>query len=209
MKRSLASNHSIGSDLKRRSSSLFSIHTVAEEHEKDPRSLDNLSALKDDDSTVRYPVSVTSSSAPNPADGGDSDGFYIEDDDDDVQANLIKPSSFLTVGQGWDQVIGGPCAVPEEEVAVEKPSESSQSEDHRTGIVFESGSKHFDRHNRYHKERPLRVTSIREALEKSDLDFEDRCQLLEKDPSDADAEARAFLEDDDYLSVHLPGYMQR
>lgn len=95
---------------------------------------------------------------------------------------------------------------------------------HQTGLVFESGSKHFDRHNRFHKERPLRVTSIHDYLLKSKLNDDngatlvERCHLLmtnegvghnagygnnDKSPEEL------FLDNDDYLRVHLPGYMQR
>lgn len=74
--------------------------------------------------------------------------------------------------------------------------------DHRTGVVFEDGARHFDRHNRLHKERPIRVQSIQEALEKNKIIS--RCK-----PVEPLASAANFLNDDDYLRVHLPGYMQR
>ena len=91
----------------------------------------------------------------------------------------------------------------------------------RTGLVFEAGIDHYDRHNRLHKERPMRITSIRDALEKSSNNTLDRCCVLGDDdaflgsstksttlqvPPDS---ATQFLEDDDYLRVHLPGYMKR
>lgn len=94
--------------------------------------------------------------------------------------------------------------------------------DYRTGIVFEAGSDHYDRHCRLHKERPLRVTSVMESLKKADNGIYDRCCVLgeddgEKAESRNDVEgvamptnsATSFLEDDDYLRVHLPGYMKR
>lgn len=111
---------------------------------------------------------------------------------------------------------------------------SKRSKDHQTGLVFESGSKHFDRHNRLHKERPSRITSVYEHLFKSDGDteqtFHERCRLLLTDRdgdwgrgdvemkmvSDEEGGRRGrkrleelWLDDDDYLRVHLPGYMQR
>ena len=103
------------------------------------------------------------------------------------------------------------------------------SYDNKTGVVFESGSKHFDRHNRFHKERPIRITAIQDYLTnaKSTVDNEktilERCHLMqshgdgEKD-DDADTAAvsnsgktpeEMWLDDHDYLRVHLPGYMQR
>jgi len=99
-----------------------------------------------------------------------------------------------------------------------------QTNDDRTGILFESGSKHFDRHNRLHKERPIRITAVQDYLTKAksindvDKTIYERCVLLEslsneskcthvteskKTPEDL------WLDDYDYLRVHLPGYMQR
>jgi histone deacetylase 6 len=77
----------------------------------------------------------------------------------------------------------------------------------RTGIVFEPGSLHFDRANRLHKERPVRVTSIMDALEKSDI--HSKLNILQENDIDPSSPEKLFLEDDDYLQVHLPGYMKR
>ena len=100
---------------------------------------------------------------------------------------------------------------------------SAKVADHRTGLVFESGRLHYDRHNRLHKERPLRVTSVQDYLAKSKpVDGEktiyERCQLqLEarggKEGVKVEESKRSseelWLDDHDYLRVHLPGYMQR
>ena len=99
--------------------------------------------------------------------------------------------------------------------------------------MFETGSRHYDRHNRLHKERPVRITSIMEALQKADHSIYDRCCVLgEKNNDDATnttnesnriddgggvgigtimptTSATKFLDDHDFLRVHLPGYMKR
>lgn len=102
----------------------------------------------------------------------------------------------------------------------EPPTNAKLSGDNRTGLVFESGSKHFDRHNRFHKERPLRITSVHDYLTKSkpsdnEQTIFDRCHLLDSHGGmDGDAKKSSkspeelWLEDHDYLRVHLPGYMQ-
>ena len=92
--------------------------------------------------------------------------------------------------------------------------------DTRTGLVFESGLHHFDRHNKFHAERPCRIKKVEEYLKRvKKLDGEralaDRCHLLEsrsecfedlgQDGGDGDSEE---LGDYDYLRVHLPGYLQ-
>ena len=100
------------------------------------------------------------------------------------------------------------------------------NKDNYTGLVFESGSKHFDRHNRFHKERPIRVNSVYDYLSKAKVSPEadddnektiyERCRLLdchdgEKEREDMKKKSTEdlWLDDHDYLRVHLPGYMQR
>ena len=73
----------------------------------------------------------------------------------------------------------------------------------RTGIVFEDGADHYDRHNRLHKERPARVQGIQDALAKRGLMSKCCCDVMEL------SSCQTFLSDDDYLRVHVPGYMQR
>ena len=97
----------------------------------------------------------------------------------------------------------------------------TKSNDHLTGLVFESGSKHFDRHNRFHKERPLRITSVHDYLAKAKPADEEktifeRSHLLESHGGEYCVEVESkkspeelWLDDHDYLRVHLPGYMQR
>mmetsp|Transcript_23699 Transcript_23699/g.49617 ORF Transcript_23699/g.49617 Transcript_23699/m.49617 type:complete len:658 (-) Transcript_23699:134-2107(-) len=111
-------------------------------------------------------------------------------------------------------------------------SNDDDNDDHLTGLVFESGSNHFDRHNRFHKERPLRITSVRDYLKKkarqtseenrnqNQRTILERCHLLESRSggddrcvkvveSDKKSTEDIWLDDYDYLRVHLPGYMQR
>ena len=99
-----------------------------------------------------------------------------------------------------------------------------QTNDNRTGILFESGSKHFDRHNRLHKERPIRITAVQDYLTKAksindvDKTIYERCVLLESLSNESmcthvteskKTPEELWLDDYDYLRVHLPGYMQR
>lgn len=102
-------------------------------------------------------------------------------------------------------------------IVTDETKKKDEEGDFRTGLVFEAGADHFDRHNRLHKERPLRITSIREALQKSKSEVFARCCVLgdeEKSSSTYNATATTtsasqFLEDEDYLRAHLPGYMKR
>lgn len=93
------------------------------------------------------------------------------------------------------------------------------NKDHRTGLVFEAAPNHYDRHSKFHKERPTRITSVYDYLSvcKAEGDgrqtiFE-RCCLIgisdESAEKDGTSSEELFLDDDDYLRVHLPGYMQR
>jgi hypothetical protein len=79
--------------------------------------------------------------------------------------------------------------------------EVNPSCDARVGIVVERAANHFDRRNRRHPERPSRVASIVDTLTTRGLLR--RCCLLGDDKTDE------LLQDEDYLRVHLPGYMQR
>jgi hypothetical protein len=76
-----------------------------------------------------------------------------------------------------------------------------------TGLVHEASAAHYDTANpKYHKEKPSRVNSVLEALAQDRI--LQQCQSLES-PTVSDDDAVQFLEDEDYLRVHLPGYMQR
>ena len=201
MKRRIASDHSFGGILKRRSSSLFSIDTINESPSRPPSEL-NLSnnlhpkdIIQDSTSTHVCSNSISSPSATETeVSSTDGAGFYIDEDlsDDDTGNDKIIPTV--------------PSDIKTEKVVETQSSHVDQTGDLRTGVVFESGSKHFDRHNRLHKERPVRVTSIMDALQKSNL--QDKFTVLDDIVEDSSPE-KLFLDDDDYLQVHLPGYMKR
>jgi hypothetical protein len=130
----------------------------------------------------------------------DADGLYFDEDSIPGDASSTAKNSYLPSLPATNPHVSTKLGLEEETL------EESEG-DLRTGIVAESGSKHTDRQNRFHKERPLRVTSIIEALEKSEGDLYQRCCILGDGASDP---AKSFLDDDeDYLRVHLPGYMQR
>ena len=91
-----------------------------------------------------------------------------------------------------------------------------------TGIIYEVGELHFDRHNRFRQERPLRITKIKNYLEQSKKIQGGYTVLEGTQKSEADSNSiekssmkketssgREFLENEDYLRVHLPGYMRR
>lgn len=69
---------------------------------------------------------------------------------------------------------------------------------YQTGLVIESGNLHYDRSNRLHKERPLRIETVVETLKREGV--YDQCIPL-KD--------RIQLEDEDYYQTHMYGYMYR
>mmetsp|Transcript_5366 Transcript_5366/g.12190 ORF Transcript_5366/g.12190 Transcript_5366/m.12190 type:complete len:596 (-) Transcript_5366:175-1962(-) len=99
-------------------------------------------------------------------------------------------------------------------VECKKEIQATQSYDNRTGLIFESGTKHFDRHNRFHKERPLRITAVHDYLANAkpaddEKTIFERCRLMEGRGGEDDVTAKLWLDDHDYLRVHLPGYMQR
>lgn len=90
--------------------------------------------------------------------------------------------------------------------------------ENRTGLVFESSSNHFDRHNKLHVERPCRVHKVEEYLKQPNnsddkICIADRCQILEsrdrwpEDDGKGNSE-QLRLDNYYYLRVHLPGYMQ-
>lgn len=204
MKRRISSDQSFGSAFKRRSSSLFSIATIDEDAASSPFA----SARPSEQSLPgksRHLRSVTLSSPYSSETEGSSDstdGFFIEDEEEFVKNDVLlqtKTNFFFS---------GTTLIEPSEATEAVEPIKPVQEEtgDLQTGLVFEAGAQHYDRHNRFHKERPLRVTSVMEHLTQSKL--QDRCQFLSNESSESSPE-KVFLEDEDYLRVHLPGYMQR
>ena len=145
----------------------------------------------------------------------DQDGLYLEEDDDENDVLLSQTADAKgSVHKPLAPVSGFlPFAVEVPiKINMTKPARLGQTTQLtrkgwlRTGIVHEASSGHFDRSDSYHKERPSRVLSVMEAL-KNDADaLLGKCHLL---GACLDSRASDFLGDDDYLQVHLPGYMQR
>jgi hypothetical protein len=182
MKRGLESEPSL--PLKQRSSSLFPISAAQNEDETLSNDISSSnSSLKQVRSALISPTATPPPGITDAEDDGISseEGLFIEE----TSLERLHLQSSETV-------------LPSTEVQ----TQNAPPGDHRTGVMFEHGSRHFDRHNRLHKERPIRVQSIQEALEKNQIIS--RCMLVEPLESAAN-----FLNDDDYLRVHLPGYMQR
>jgi len=208
MKRAIDSEAAL--PLKRRASSLFSIATIVEDEEDNTElkeliekkilKNDRLPATKSDDSpcpvTETPPtLSVTESCSEL---ASDEEGLYFDEEEPPI---ITKDRDIKTFLPNM-----GPLA--SKKVIVEGVDWKEPKGDLKTGIVFESGSKHFDRSNRFHKERPLRVISIMETLQSSE-ELKSRYCLLGDDGDSASESATAFLDDDDYLRVHVPGYLQR
>lgn len=214
MKRSIDSSSSL-QPLKRANSSLFSIATLVD----DDSNVDSLigNALNIDEqpsSAMKNKVrTVSAASDMSPLLKASDDETLPEDealtscsdDESELSPELVNREELNL------------CQDAAQTVAQAIKSSVVGEEDHRTGLVFEAASKHFDRCNKFHKERPMRVTSVYDYLssQKPDEDgrqtiFE-RCQLLEKrdEINDNKSAEELFMDDDDYLRVHLPGYMQR
>jgi hypothetical protein len=108
-------------------------------------------------------------------------------------------------------------------VASPQLAAASGRDDFRTGLVFEAGLHHFDPHNRLPRERPRRILDIQEAIRMSPNKLWSRCHIMSPISEQAQRNstynddvvskvkrsAAHFLEDEDFLRVHLPGYMKR
>jgi hypothetical protein len=216
---------------------MFSIATVVEEGSDDPElricySTEELrekialmgesSNRRDESCHQRQPSCA--SAIPTDNSCSSTDDFFIEDEDEEVPVSLtpFKESMGSPTIEGSLR-LSEMQEMAKEEALVESivPQQEANKEEKgelKTGIVFEASTRHFDRHNRFHKERPIRVTSIYDALVKAGL--QERCTLFEQEggedrtsdqalsSDDASPEA-SFLNDEDFLRVHLPGYMQR
>ena len=151
----------------------------------------------------------------------DDGGFFIGGDLSPPASPLQSPivmaideinesTTSDTIQSSEDTDESGESAVESEPVlsAAGDTKSSSCSGCCRTGIVHEDASRHFDYQNRYHKERPIRVTSIMQALQSNGI--LSRCRtILPQTENALSPSAVEFLNDEDYLRVHLPGYMQR
>ena len=193
--------------LKRANSSVFSIATIVDDSDVESRR------------TTRTSVAMAGKPPPQPPTAPslpETDGFFVasgdcgddDDGDDRIDASTLDTSSYL------------PVLSPSR-----KTKKSTFANDKRVGVVFESSDGHYDRNNRLHKERPLRITSIKDYLMRKDAphNLARRCKIF----GDANAVYKReegtettgtihlatsvdqFLDDEDYLRVHLAGYMQR
>ena len=265
MKRTAQSVDNDGTELplKKRTSSLFSIATICEDDNDTPNALGNASNASSSSSSIgldlmatrqKEPIdqtfvqspaqrslpSVTPQSLSCAEDSSCTDG---EDDSSISSGCVLKPPlhAALSTTDAAPQIPLPKEAVLKKEVVLCSSSSNNNTNlpsdqgDFRTGLVFEAGSDHYDRHSRLHKERPLRVTSIMDALKKAENDAFDRCCVLGEDDDKAEASDKSsggsssaapitttttaamtptnsatnFLEDEDYLRVHRPGYMKR
>jgi hypothetical protein len=218
MKRSLQSEPSLA-PLKRRSSSLFSIATLADDQqqEQEQEGLPNNNSQSQAQAQPQHAAAAISSSsiiritpAPSPLPGSSEptdddsnsdsvdEGYFIEDSVEDPYSSISTSTSLFS------------CSIAT--TNNNNNTTLSLAADYRTGVVFEEGSRHFDRHNRLHKERPARVASVKMALTKNKV-LSRCCQQQQQQQQQSVSESKCcaseFLKDDDYLRVHLPGYMQR
>lgn len=211
MKRRISLDDTHSRDLKRHSSTaLCSVVNAIEDDLDDlPKEIDEIK-LGNVVSLTHLPLprpssihSISTSSSNFETETDDFTLFHCfttdeENDDDDEEEQketlVVKPTSILE----------GTLICTEISASNLEP----QGTDFDTAVVFEAGLKHFDRNNRCHMERPLRVTSILEFLTNSTQNISERCRFFDQLPGEGTAE-KAFLNDEDYLSVHLPGYMQR
>ena len=93
------------------------------------------------------------------------------------------------------------------EASTEESSDDLSVVRARTGLVYHVGEQHVDPHGRQ-RERPNRITGVWQALQSNLLS--QCCVSGSSNCSNHAADAAAaFLQDEDYLRVHLPGYMQR
>ena len=208
MKRRITSDHCFS--LKRRSSSLFSIETMDQSRPSSGLNLalQDTSVISFQDEAHKRIVSLSSLYVTTTeTEVSSTDGFFIEEESDDETNNKLE-RSFVSVFP-TTETSNNECVRRTKVERMITPSVEEPGDCLRTGIVFHAGTNHFDRHNRMHKERPVRVTSIMEALQTSDI--QNKYILLNEtnvEESSSSPET-LFLADEDYLQVHLPGYMRR
>jgi len=171
------------SHLKRPESCTFSIANIIENSKR--------SSCETDAHCPKTSSSLTSTIDETESTASAAEYFYIDENDECHIKNQVEDRSSI--------------------MALVIPTKVGFDDDCKTGLVFEASLQHYDRHNRFHQERPIRITSIQDALIKSGLYR--RCFKLEErnlssKNNNLSAEMR-FLNDNDFLRVHLPGYIQR
>ena len=163
-------------------------------------------------------------------DGGGNDDATTTMPDDAISSSCsssdVEQQTDAATVDGDNIICSGKMAAGIQQHTLNKSLPDIIKGDNRTGLIFEAGSKHFDRHNRMHKERAIRVTAVHDYLlakakskvYDNEKTIYERCQLLQRHARD-DVDRREepnsktpeelYLDDHDYLRVHLPGYMQR
>lgn len=227
MKRAaVPSEHGNEKPLKKRTSSLFSMSTLQKSTEgpisvSDPAIGLDLSAKVEEEAVppvIQTPKNISGVFIPPPPLSCTEDSSCGDDDEDAISLSISGTRQLSSsLGSSEPVVDAPPSRMAKDALTANltiRDSLKNACGDLKTGLVFEEGSKHFDRHNRYHKERPIRVTSIMEALKKSEGDEWARCHVLGEESALPGAimpteSATDFLDDDNYLRVHLPGYMKR
>ena len=86
-----------------------------------------------------------------------------------------------------------------EEISVGSLVDEEEDYKHSVALIFESGTKHFDRNNRLQRERPARIVAVETALR--DAGLIDQCRVLSTNPT--------ILTEADFASVHSPAYLKR
>ena len=213
MKRSIDSSSNLN-PLKRANSSLFSIATlVDDEAGVDKNMADSLlcGGLQIEEKAMQS----KSAKVRKVSSGGELCPLLNVADDDGPP----REDASSSCSEAWELSHDSQETEPTTDAIDSEAAAAAEHKDHRTGLIFESASNHFDRHNKFHKERPQRITSVYNYLSNKSISdgkqsvFE-RCQLIEMGgETDCDTGEKSdedlFLDDNDYLRVHLPGYVQR
>mmetsp|Transcript_37779 Transcript_37779/g.55729 ORF Transcript_37779/g.55729 Transcript_37779/m.55729 type:complete len:485 (+) Transcript_37779:92-1546(+) len=165
--------------LKRANSSLFSIATLLDNSIEEGNAGESVEQFTSLNCVQVGSCSGVDNNDSPPDEEAPDDGYYVGCSEDSEEANSMA-------------VVGGRI-----------------NGDSRTAVVFEAAEKHFDRHNKFHKERPARILSVRDYLSKSTTSSSVGKTILERchDMSD-ESGTTMCLDEEDYLRVHLPGYMQ-
>jgi hypothetical protein len=217
MKRSIDSSSNL-KPLKRANSSLFSIATLVDDESNVDSELDGGLKIEEKPArSARGKTRTVSRASDLPLQIGELDDEPPEEVASSCSDSESESSpDFATENLDLCQEINQAAVSSGLQTAsgAAASTKALQSEDLRTGLIFESAVNHYDRCNKLHKERPARVTSVHDYLSKQKAQdgrqtiFE-RCQRKKQGEVESTGDEGMFLQDDDYLRVHLPGYMQR
>lgn len=183
-----------------------------------------------DNDVIQHSSSFLPINCSNNDDGGGNDDATTTMPDDAISSSCsssdVEQQPDATTVAGDNIICIGKMAAGIQQHTSNKSLPDIIKGDNRTGLIFEAGSKHFDRHNRMHKERAIRVTAVQDYLlakakskvYDNEKTIYERCQLLQsharddvdrREESNSKTPEELYLDDHDYLRVHLPGYMQR